>query len=154
MLETPHVVVAAALALKIANPALAIPIALGSHFVLEKVPHWNPHLNSEMKKFGKISPTSTKIVFIDSFLALSLGTIIAATTLPNLSRFITIMICCLFSVLPDLIEAPYYFLKSKSPFLIKKWIPFQKSIQSDASPFFGIVTQVLIIFTSLMWILN
>jgi len=62
VLETPHVVVAAAIAVNVANPALAIPLALGSHFVLEKVPHWNPHLNTELKKFGKVSAQSTNIV--------------------------------------------------------------------------------------------
>jgi hypothetical protein len=55
VLETPHVVVGAAIATKVANPALAIPLAFASHFVLEKIPHWNPHLNTELKKFGRLA---------------------------------------------------------------------------------------------------
>lgn len=50
MLETPHVLIGAAIATKVGNPFLAIPLAFASHFVLETVPHWNPHLNTETKK--------------------------------------------------------------------------------------------------------
>ena len=53
MLETPHVIVGAAIAYKVVNPALALPLALGSHFILDITPHWNPHLSTETKKFGK-----------------------------------------------------------------------------------------------------
>ena len=65
MLETPHVIVGAAIATKVVNPALALPLAFGSHFILERVPHWNPHLNTEKNKFGKITVVSTKIVILD-----------------------------------------------------------------------------------------
>ncbi|MFH1971517.1 MAG: hypothetical protein ABIJ05_04005, partial [Patescibacteria group bacterium] len=59
MLETPHIIVGAAIASKITNPLLSIPISFVSHFVLEKVPHWNPHLNSETEKYGKPTKKST-----------------------------------------------------------------------------------------------
>ena len=49
MLETPHVAVGAAIAASIPNPLIAIPLAFASHFALELVPHWNPHLNTELK---------------------------------------------------------------------------------------------------------
>ena len=65
VLETPHVVVGAAIATKVLHPALAIPLAFGSHFILEKVPHWNPHLNSETEKFGRPTRQSTYIVIAD-----------------------------------------------------------------------------------------
>jgi len=53
MLETPHVLAGAVIAAKVQNPFLAIPLAFASHFILEKVPHWNPHINAEMTKFGR-----------------------------------------------------------------------------------------------------
>ena len=83
MLETPHVVVGAAIATKIANPALALPLAFGSHFILEKIPHWNPHLNTEKSKFGKITKSTTKIVLADSATALILGSFIASQALKS-----------------------------------------------------------------------
>ena len=154
VLETPHVVVAAAIAAKVSNPALAIPLALGSHFVLERIPHWNPHLNSELKKFGKISTQSTRIVIADSALALSIGSFISLLMLPNFTRALTVFIACFVSVVPDLIEAPYYFLNKNSDFIVKKWIPFKKSIQEDAKPVAGLTIQFLIILTSLWWIMG
>ena len=126
MLETPHVVVAAAIAVNVANPAFAIPLTLGSHFVLEKVPHWNPHLNTELKKFGKVSAQSTNIVIIDSILALTFGSLVAYMMLPNVGLALTVLLACLASVVPDLIEAPYYFLHKNSDFIDKKWIHFKK----------------------------
>ena len=154
MLETPHVVVAAAIAVNVANPALAIPLALGSHFVLEKIPHWNPHLNTELKKFGKVSAQSTNIVIIDSALALTLGGLIAYMMLPNVGLALTVLLACLASVVPDLIEAPYYFLRKNSDFIVKKWIPFKKSIQVDAGRNIGLLTQLLVVLAAIWWIVT
>ena len=151
MLETPHVIVAAALAYKVGNPALALPLALGSHFVLEKVPHWNPHLNTEKKKYGHLTSQTKRIIFIDSFIALITGFYIASLTLPNLEQAIVIVFACLFSILPDLLEAPYFFwdYKNKS---IKKLHKFQKSIQNDTTPLPGLFTQILTILAAILWI--
>lgn len=152
MLETPHVVVGAAIASKIGNPALSIPLALGSHFILEQVPHWNPHLNQEMKKYGKVT-TSTKIIIaIDVTLSLILGSFIAAQKLPDTGSAMIILIAAFVSILPDLIEAPYFFFHYKSTFL-EKWILFQKKLQSDATPFPGLVTQIITIILALWWVL-
>ena len=148
MLETPHVAVGAAIATAIPNPLIAIPLAFASHFILEKVPHWNPHLNTEIQKYGQ---KSTVICVIDASVALALGSFIAWGQLPDTAHAVTIMLASFFSVLPDVIEAPYFFLKQRSDF-IKKWITFQKSIQEDTTPFWGFVTQSTTIAASLFWI--
>ncbi len=152
MLETPHVVVGAAIAMKIANPALALPLALGSHFILDRIPHWNPHLNTEMKENGKPTKKSSVIVIIDVCLALVLGFFIASRALPNTSHATTILVASFISVLPDIIEGPYFFLGIKSKF-IKKWIVFQKSLQVNTSIIPGLLTQVITIAAALWWIL-
>ena len=151
VLETPHVLVGAAIATKIVNPALAIPLAFASHFVLEKVPHWNPHLNQETEKYGRPTKKSTQIVFADSSLALVSGLFIAHSVLPNYAHAATIVAACFFSVLPDVIEGPYFFLGVRHE-LIKKWIKFQKSIQTDVSPIPGLLTQAAISIAALIWI--
>jgi len=151
MLETPHVMVGAAIATTIPNPIISLPLAFLSHLVLEKVPHWNPHLNTEKKTFGKITKKSTYIVVADSTLALFSGLGIALLKSQNFGQFVVIILACFFSILPDLIEAPYFFLNLKSKF-IEKWIKFQKSLQVDASPPPGLATQLITIITSLWWI--
>ena len=154
MLETPHVVVAAAIASKVANPALALALALGSHFVLEQVPHWNPHINSEMKKFGKISDFSKKVILTDVILSLIFGFYISSLVLPDKMRALIIVLACFIAVTPDLIEAPYYLKGLKIKFITTKWIPFKKSLQTDANIIPGLLTQVLIILAAFYWILN
>lgn len=153
MLETPHVIVASAIAYKVGNPYLAIPLAFASHFVLETVPHWNPHILTEIKKFGEITQKSKAIIITDVLLAFVSGFYVASTVLPNTSHFWTILFSGFFGVLPDLMEAPYFFLKWRNKFL-DWWIKTQKALQSDTTPVPGMLTQAATIFAAVLWILN
>ncbi len=153
MLETPHVIVGAAIAIKVVHPALAIPLAFGSHFLLEKIPHWNPHLNTETEKYGKPTRRSTQIVILDTTLALAAGFFIASKVLPDTAHAVTILAACLAAALPDIVEGPYFFLNMRHE-LIKKWIKFQKSIQVDMDIVPGLLTQVITIAAAFWWIFN
>jgi hypothetical protein len=153
MLETPHVFVGAAIAVAIPNPYIAIPLAFASHFILETIPHWNPHLNTETQKYGHPTKRSTIITTIDSSLALISGSIIAWQALPNTGHAALILACSFFAVLPDVMEGPYFFLKLRTTW-IKKWIAFQKSLQSDTTAFWGLLTQTLIIIATILWLKN
>ncbi|MEK7497429.1 MAG: hypothetical protein AAB656_00745 [Patescibacteria group bacterium] len=152
MLETPHVAIGAALAVKVGNPYLAIPLALLSHFVLDRVPHWNPHFYTEMKKYGKPSKKSTTLAIIDSLVALGLGLTIAASALPDTNKAILVVVCSLMAVLPDQIKAPFFFFKDKRKGLLKKWVIFERSLQVDTAFWPGILTQVAVTAASLWWI--
>lgn len=151
MLETPHAVVGAAIAASVSNPVIGLPLAFASHFVLDKVPHWNPHLNTELKKFGKVSKNSTSIVLVDTGFAFLLSLLIASTALPDTNRFIVIMLGAFVGILPDLIEAPYYFLLKKSDWVLR-WIKFQKSNQVDTTFIPGVTTQVITVVAALFWV--
>lgn len=151
MLETPHVAVGAAIASKIPNPLIAIPLAFASHFILDKVPHWNPHIVTETKKFGQPTEKSTNIIIVDCVLALMLGTAIAYKALPNTKMAISIMLCSFFSILPDLVEFPYFYFKRRDKFYTV-WSSFQKSIQTDTTPFWGLLIQFITIAASIFWI--
>jgi len=153
MLETPHVAVAAAIASKIPNPLISIPLAFASHFILDMTPHWNPHINREIKKLGHPTKQSVNIIRADSVIALVLGTAIALHSLPNTTQFLNIMICSFIGVIPDVVEAPYYFLHKKTT-IIENWIGWQKSIQNDVAPIYGLTTQLIMILASLFWIFS
>jgi len=153
MLETPHVAVGVAIATKIPNPLLAIPLALMSHFILEKVPHWNPHLNSETEKYGKPTRQSTIITAIDSTLALVTGSYFAFRALPDIGHAATILAACFFSVLPDVVEAPYFFLNYRKK-IIKRWILWQKSIQVDWPVLPGLLTQLAVVLAAIYFTLS
>jgi len=151
MLETPHVIVGAAIATKISNPLISLPLAFGSHFLLDKVPHWNPHLNTETQKHGKITKKTTAFVATDVSFALISGFVIASSSLPSMNRALIILFGAFFAILPDIVEGPYFFLNYKTNF-IKKWIAFQKSIQTDTTPIPGIIIQVLTIVAAIAWL--
>lgn len=153
LLETPHVIVAAAIAYKIGNPALALPLALGSHFVLEKVPHWNPHLNTELKKYGRLTKQTLTIIAVDTVVAFFTGLWIAMQALPDSGLFFTILACCFLGVLPDLAEAPYFLLNKKTEFL-EKLVRFQKSVQNDTSVVPGLATQFVTSIAAIVWIFS
>ena len=153
VLETPHVVVGAAIATKVVTPALAIPLAFASHFILEKVPHWNPHLNSETEKFGRPTRESTYIVIADVIASLALGGYIASRALPDWGQSATILAAAFAAVLPDVLEGPYFFLNMRND-LIKRWINFQKSIQVDTGIVPGLITQVITVLAAFWWILS
>ena len=153
MLETPHVIVGAAIATKVPNPLISIPLIFASHFVLDMVPHWNPHLNTEKNKFGKVTNLSSAIVVGDVILAFVSGILIATRALPDTFQFFHILAASFISVSPDVIEGPYFFLNMKSKF-IRAWIKFQKSIQADTSPLPGLAIQVATVIATLGWILS
>jgi len=153
VLELPHTIIGATIALKVGNPALALPLALASHFIVDMIPHWNPHLNREMMEKGRLSDKTTYVVIVDVGLSLLAGFFIASQALPNTGHFITVLAASFLAVAPDVIESPYYFFK-KHYKIIEKFIDFQRSIQNDASPVVGLLTQVLVVAAALWWVLK
>lgn len=153
MLETPHVLVGVAIASKVPNPLIAYPMIFASHFILDMVPHWNPHLNTEVKKYGKVTNKSKYIVVADVLLSLGLGFAIASNYLPDYQYAAHILVGGFMGVLPDVVEGPYFFLGWKTK-LVEKWIKFQKSLQNDTSPLPGLLTQVATLLASMWWIFN
>jgi len=144
MLELPHTLVGALIGTKIANPIFSLPMAFASHFLLDIIPHWNPSLYTEYKKFGKPTKKSTLIIVADVLLSLAGGIIIASTVLPNLTKFIIILIACFLAVLPDVIEAPFFYFGVKWPILVGI-INFQTKIQGKAKLPWGLITQIIVI---------
>lgn len=151
MLETPHVLVGVAIATKIPDPIIALPLAFASHFVLDVIPHWNPHLNTELIRYGHVTRKSTVIVAVDVAISLALGLLVALNFSQNSSHMLTIALGGLAGVLPDVIEGPYFFLKWRSK-LIQRWLAFQKSIQTDTTVVPGLSTQLATIVAAFWWI--
>lgn len=143
--------VGAAIAAKIGNPALSLPLALASHFALDLLPHWNPHLNTELNRLGKLSGKTVTFIATDMFLGLAGGLLIASTVLPDQNQFAIVVLGAFMGVLPDLAEAPHFFLGFHHPWILKL-VKFQKSIQNDTPPFLGILTQVLLLAAVFAWV--
>jgi hypothetical protein len=150
MLELPHTLVGATIATKIPNPLISLPLAFFSHFLLDLLPHWNPSLYSETKKFGKPTPKSTLIVAIDTILSLGAGFFLAYQVLPNLTQAVVIILACFLAVVVDVIEGFYFFFGVRGKFL-ENLIEFQHRYQGKASLIPGLITQgIVILFTYLI----
>lgn len=153
MLETPHVAVGVALATKIPNPWVSIPLSLASHFVLDKIPHWNPHTYTETLTNGGPSRTTLTITAIDIGISLAVGLGFAHAALPNSSLALTIIASSLASVSPDVSKYPFFLFKKIRRGVYKKWVDWERSTQVQTNNiFWGILTQVLIIAACLWWI--
>lgn len=154
MIELPHTIVGAAIAVKVGNPALALPLALASHFVLDPIPHWNPHLYTELKRDGKVSSRSKLFMVGDVVLSLVLGSFIAFKMLPNITLFIVVLLGAFAAVFPDLIKAPFYLFGVKHPLLVR-YVEVERSIQGETNkPILGILTQVLVTGVAFWWALS
>src|SRR5438309_1133076 len=104
MLEFPHAMVGAAIATLIPIPAIALPLALASHFATDYIPHWNPHTESQ----GNFSTGSIAVIAADSLAALGVGIVLALRS----NHPYLILLACLLAVLPDVVEIPHFFLNT------------------------------------------
>ncbi len=152
MLQTPHVAVGAAIAVGVTNPYIAIPMALGSHFVLDMIPHWNPHTYTEAVKHGIPTNPTITLTLLDISTALGLGLWIAYSSLPNTTLAITIVLASFASVLPDVIKYPFFLFKKIRKGKYKKYVDFERSLQNDVEMLPGVLTQLLIAVAALYWI--
>ena len=151
MIELPHTIVGAAIATKIGNPALALPIALLSHFVLDLTPHWNPHLNKEIKEYGHITKRTKAIVTVDVIVSLISGFYLASLVLPDVNKFLVVLAGCFLAVLPDVAEGPHFFFGQRwRP--VKKLVEFQSKLQFNVPLIPGLLSQALVIIAALWWI--
>ena len=153
MLELPHTLVGITLAVKIGSPLIALPLSLASHFVVDLIPHWNPSLYTEMKKYGQPTKKSTLIIIFDVLLSLGFGFWIASRFLPDYTKVIIILLSAFLAVFPDVIEGFYFYLKVRSKWLIKL-IEFQNNHQGRAGFVLGSLTQLATILLALYILLS
>jgi hypothetical protein len=142
MTATSHAIVGTVIAAKVGNPALAIPIALASHVILDAIPHWDTITNGNAKNAQKLINT-----IIDFAVSLILSWVILVLLFPQTSiyyAFFIIIVAQLF----DWLTMPYKFFGIK-PFFI--WIyKFQKLFDRKLDKPWGIITQVATIIAILI----
>lgn len=140
MLLTPHVLFALYL-LKLLPAWAALPLAFISHIVFDFFfPHWNPHIFTEMKKFGKIQKTSLAIIFVDCLTSLGFLLFLSIKAYPDLVSIFLMFLTAFVSILPDVIEIPYYFMNNRSK-LMKRLLDFQHLYQAKGDIIWGNLSQ-------------
>jgi len=136
MTATAHALIGAAIAAKVENPFVAYPIALGSHFLMDLIPHWDTGTHRKEKSHLRF--------WIDSILDLSLGLLLVQFLFGAYVNQIHLWLAVFFSQLPDWFSIPYLFFKVRIPpfFQIYK---FQSMFDRKAELAVGITTQLLFV---------
>lgn len=144
MTATGHALVGASIAALVPNPALSLPLAFASHYVFDKLPHWDPMTNKADKSKDLILKETVLDVLIGYFLVGIIFVLILNTANPTL-----VFLSAFVAQLPDWLEAPYSLFKMKvSPFYedyrVQKYVHdlwFNSRMQAPG----GILTQVIIV---------
>lgn len=135
MTATSHALIGTVIAAKISNPALAIPLALASHFIADMIPHWDTLTNRENKNWNRLVIDSV----FDGILAFALSYSVIKLLFPETNYLYTILIM-FFAILPDLLHAPYTFFGIKQ----FKWAyDFGRKTNKTLDKPWGIITQIV-----------
>jgi len=152
MLLTPHTLVGVAIATNISNPYIAIPIAFISHFLGDKVPHWDFYSNT--KKEERIKGWRPLAVMGDLAVGVAVGVTYTTYFLwvkQDLSLALVTFICGIASVLPDALSGLTIIGGKENKFL-ELLNNVQSKMQFQAPLPWGILTQVGVILISLYFI--
>lgn len=150
MTATAHALVGASIATMIPNPAIALPLVFLSHFLLDKIPHWDPLTNKLNKTFPRIL-TEIGFDYVISYVLVILifGVLFQSQNLPYL------LLAAFISQLPDTLEAPYILTKKHFPvfyqlYQVQHWfhdVLFNARLKAP----WGIVTQVVVATLFIIW---
>lgn len=139
MTATGHAVIGAVIAAKVANPYLAVPLALASHLAADWFPHWDAATNGRKKNGEKLfwhAAADVVLSVVVSFLLLAL--VFPETSLAY--GFLMVFASQFF----DWATSPYYFFGvNKAPFT---WFyRLQKRFDNPLDKPWGIINQVALL---------
>lgn len=136
MTATAHALIGASLAVKIANPILAIPLAILSHFIADLVPHWDAGTNHKQKSLNRLKLEATADVL--------LGFALVYLIFRNLVDPAYLFVMVIAAQSPDWLEAPSWMFNIKiPPFSWLDWLGHK--LQTRMQLPWGLVIQVVIV---------
>lgn len=143
MLTTPHSLTGATIAVLSPNPFLAIPLAVGSHFILDSIPHWQETLYP-------YKPNKLTWVRIPIDLALSLLLVgLIASAHPD--RGTLVWLGALGANIPDLDSVVILIPGLQGWKIIKNYWDWHCRIQKETASLRGVIPQ-LILSAICLWI--
>lgn len=132
MIITPHLLLGAAIGAKIKHFGWIIVLGIVSHFILDKIPHWDYEVG--LKKFSK--QKSYKALFI-SFLKITIDGLIGLIIvffiiwqkeITEIRYFSFVLVGILASLLPDFILGTILLFYNKFGNLAKNYVNFHENI--------------------------
>lgn len=141
MFLTVHVAAGAAISTLVSNPLLSIPLAFGSHFALDAVPHWHDIMRGE-----KITSKTYKISSVDFLLAVSFSVFIILST-ENLNLLYGIIAGSIMD--SDAVWYPLAVSRGWRKIWPKHVSKIHGEIQNETRSYWGLITQLVIFLISL-----
>ncbi len=143
MTATGHALIVAAIATLIPNPTLSMPLAILSHFVGDKLPHWDV-MTDKNKSKRQILIQSAIDVLVGFALVWAIFIFAWHSANPVL-----ILLSAFVAQLPDWLELPYFIFGKQIPifdlnYKAQKWIHdvwFNSRLKAP----WGIITQVVVV---------
>ena len=152
MTATAHALIGASIARIVPDPVIGLPLALFSHFICDKVPHWDPMTTAKEKSRRLILYQTVADVLVGYFLVFLFFFVFTQSANPTY-----ILLSAFVAQLPDWLEIPYVFLDSKTPpfyqnYKFQKWLHDVGFNARMRAPW-GVVTQLVVIALFLIWAL-
>lgn len=153
MTATAHALIGASVAHAIPDPVIGLPASLLSHFICDKIPHWDAMTTANGKSRRLILYETIVDVVIGYTLVILIFFLWAKS--PNPAY---ILLSAFVSQLPDWFEIPYVFLESKMPPFYQNYL-FQKRLHdiwfnARLKAPWGVVTQLGAVGLFLVWALR
>jgi hypothetical protein len=141
-----HAVTGAVIAVAIKAPALAIPLALLSHYVCDAIPHFGIHEHDHVKRNASLL---FRAVTITSVAGMLLLLVLAPLRGYHDVSWVTVIACMVAAALPDIVWVPMYFreLKSKQEKPLGKFDRFHQVIQWYEKPL-GLSVEAIWLFSA------
>lgn len=140
MTATGHAVIGTIIAAKIGNPALAIPIAIGSHILADMFPHWDPGVNRDKKSKNRFIAEGV----IDVLAGLAITFLLVEVFFPQ-TNLLYAFVVAFSAQLFDWLGSPYLFFGVKNPPIFYWIYKFQKRFDNGEDTIFGKVGQAAVV---------
>ena len=137
MILTPHALSGAAIAITVPEPLVGLPLALGSHYLLDMVPHWQETLPPYTPHRGTAVRTA-----IDSALSVALLRLIARSH-PERARWVWLTAGA--AILPDADSVVRHLPGSlKRSTAVLAYCRWHINIQRETASFWGLLPQIAV----------
>lgn len=150
MLLVPHTIVGVAVAIVVKQPALALPLVLLSHFVLDCIPHWDPLVEKlRTEEFSGVWRETFLFILIDFLIALDLGLFFVWQALPDTVLATVIFLSAFLANVPDALLIPQVFFGKRWSWAVV-YGQLHSRLQTRLSLPWGLLTQAAVVAIGLL----
>lgn len=137
MTATAHAFIGAIIAAKIANPFIAVPVAIASHVIGDLIPHWDSGTHELTKSKRRVTIEAV----IDVLAGFTLPFVMLSIVFPE-TNYIYAFFMIIMAQFFDWTTAPYYFFNIKYPPFTWSYYLSKNYFDNRLDKPWGIVTQV------------